>query len=103
MRDGNHWVAMNREMRTEMGLLGDEEVEVEFRIAAGPPQMEVPEDLRRSLDAHPQAGAVFERMSRSHRKEYIRWVNEAKRPETRLRRIAATIERIVATNGKSGR
>jgi hypothetical protein len=102
MGDGNHWVTVNREMRAEMGLVGDEEVEAVFVQADGPPELTVPDDLRRALESHEEARALFERMSHNHRKEYIRWVAEAKRPETRARRASQAIERIIASGGKAG-
>ena len=102
MGDGNHWVTVNREMRAEMGLVGDEEVEAVFVQADGPPELTVPDDLRRALESHEEARALFERMSHNHRKEYIRWVAEAKRPETRARRASQAIERIIASDGKAG-
>lgn len=103
MGDGNHWVTVNREMRAEMELVGDEEVEVEFTIAGGPPQLDLPEDLRRALDANPGDRTLFDQMSHNHRKEYLRWISEAKRPETRSRRIAVTVEEVIATLGKARR
>jgi uncharacterized protein YdeI (YjbR/CyaY-like superfamily) len=36
----------------------------------------------------------FSTLSFSHRREYVEWVEEAKRPETRARRIAGTVERV---------
>jgi uncharacterized protein YdeI (YjbR/CyaY-like superfamily) len=95
-------VTVNREMRAEMGLVGDEEVEAVFVQADGPPELTVPDDLRRALESHEEARALFERMSHNHRKEYIRWVAEAKRPETRARRASQAIERIIASDGKAG-
>ena len=97
MGDGNHWVTVNREMRGQMELVGDEEVEVEFTIAGGPPQLDLPEDLRQALDANPDARALFDKMSHTQRKEHLRWINQAKRPETRSRRIALTVEEVIAT------
>ncbi len=41
----------------------------------------VPDDFMELLKQHPQALAVFERFSTSHRKEYIEWITEAKKPE----------------------
>ena len=35
---------------------------------------------------------VFEKLSYTHRKEYCRWVTEAKKEETRLRRLEKAIE-----------
>jgi hypothetical protein len=47
------------------------------------------------------ARAAFDAMSLSHRREYVEWVEEAKRAETRERRIAQAVERIAA--GRSQR
>jgi hypothetical protein len=102
MGDGNHWVTVNRQIRAEMGLVGDEEVEAVFVMVDGPPDLDVPDDLERALAASSQAHALFDRMSHNHRKEYIRWIAEAKRPATRARRIAQAIERIIDTGGRSG-
>jgi Bacteriocin-protection, YdeI or OmpD-Associated/Domain of unknown function (DUF1905) len=102
MGDGNHWVTVNRQMRAEMGLAGDEEVEAVFVQADGPPALTVPEELERALEGRPDARALFEGMSHNHRKEYINWVREAKRPETRARRAADAMDRIVASGGRSG-
>jgi uncharacterized protein DUF1905/bacteriocin resistance YdeI/OmpD-like protein len=50
-------------------------------------------DLASALD---EAGArpAFDALSFSHRREYVTWIDEAKRPETRQRRITQTVERI---------
>jgi len=61
--------------------------------------LEIPKELKDALSKHPKAKAVFEKFSPSHRKEYIEWIAEAKRPETREKRIATTIEWL--TEGKS--
>jgi hypothetical protein len=102
MGDGNHWVTVNRQMRAEMGLAGDEEVEAVFVKADGPPALTVPEELERALEGRPDARALFEGMPHNHRKEYINWVREAKRPETRARRAADAMDQIVASGGRSG-
>jgi hypothetical protein len=102
MGDGNHWVTVNRQMRAEMGLVGDEELEAVFVRADGPPELAVPPELERALASRPYARELFDRMSHNHRKEYIRWVSEAKRPDTRSRRSGEAVDRIVATGGRSG-
>lgn len=43
---------------------------------------------------HPQAAAFFAGLAPSHRKEYIEWILEAKREETRQSRIAKTVEKL---------
>ncbi len=55
----------------------------------------VPDDLRALLDDNPHASARFEALNAGHRREYVEWIIKAKRPETRARRLASTIERLV--------
>jgi uncharacterized protein YdeI (YjbR/CyaY-like superfamily) len=54
--------------------------------------LRVPTDLKAALLRSKRALAAFEAMSPSHRREYVEWVTEAKREETRRRRLAAAIE-----------
>jgi uncharacterized protein YdeI (YjbR/CyaY-like superfamily) len=52
----------------------------------------VPEDLAVALKRNKRASATFEAFSPSHRREYIEWIIEAKRDETRSKRLAQTLE-----------
>jgi len=56
------------------------------------PKLDVPEDFRAALDASPAAAAQFEAFSSSARRDYLDWFAEAKRPETRAKRIAQAVE-----------
>jgi uncharacterized protein YdeI (YjbR/CyaY-like superfamily) len=56
------------------------------------PALPVPADLRTALARSAKAKATFAKFSPSQRREYIEWVTEAKRAETRARRVATTIE-----------
>jgi hypothetical protein len=60
----------------------------------------VPDDLARALDGRPGARAAFDRLSPSHRREHVKHVLEAKRPETRARRIASTVDALVGRPGR---
>jgi hypothetical protein len=51
-----------------------------------------PKDLKERFKDNPVAEKNFNSFAESHKKEYINWIEEAKRPETRERRIAKTIE-----------
>jgi uncharacterized protein YdeI (YjbR/CyaY-like superfamily) len=55
-------------------------------------ELKSPEDLEAALDANPAARATFDSFPPSCRRDYVEWVVEAKRPETRARRIAQSIE-----------
>jgi len=52
----------------------------------------VPQDLRAAIDANPAAAATFEGFPPSAQREYVEWVTEAKRDETRAKRLAQTVE-----------
>jgi uncharacterized protein YdeI (YjbR/CyaY-like superfamily) len=56
------------------------------------PPAETPDDLRDALAASPAAGATFEAFPPSCRREYVEWIVEAKRPETRAKRLAQAVE-----------
>ncbi|MNH85775.1 hypothetical protein D3C87_517370 [compost metagenome] len=54
----------------------------------------IPADLLTLLDQSAQAAAFFAGLAPSHRKAYIQWIEEAKRPETRDARVRKTIEKL---------
>jgi uncharacterized protein YdeI (YjbR/CyaY-like superfamily) len=54
--------------------------------------VKIPPDLAAALKKNDKARETFEAFSPSHRKEYIEWITEAKREETRQRRLARTLE-----------
>ncbi len=56
----------------------------------------VPADLAAGLRKTPQAATNFKAFSPSQRREYIEWITEAKRPETRSQRLATTLEWLAA-------
>jgi len=56
------------------------------------PELPTPDDLRAALDAEPKAAASFDAFPPSCRREYVEWIVEAKRPETRAKRIAQAVE-----------
>jgi uncharacterized protein YdeI (YjbR/CyaY-like superfamily) len=61
------------------------------RAKAAKPVLPVPDDLRAALDENAAAAATFEGFSPSCRREYVEWVIEAKRPETRAKRIGEAV------------
>ena len=52
----------------------------------------VPQDLRAALDANPAAAATFDGFPPSSQREYVEWVTEAKRDETRVKRLNQAVE-----------
>jgi uncharacterized protein YdeI (YjbR/CyaY-like superfamily) len=66
------------------------------RAYAGPRTATVPDDLQAALDADPQAAAFFETLSGVNRYAILYRVQDAKRPETRARRIAKFVAMLAA-------
>jgi hypothetical protein len=91
--DGVGYVVVNRNVKAATGVDAPDRVSVEMEVDTEPRTVRVPADLRDALRADDAASKAFQKLSFSHRREYVEWVEEAKRPETRARRIAATVER----------
>ena len=72
-------------------------------------RLEVPDDLAAALAATPKARAQFDAFPATAKKGVLEWVRQAKRPETRARRIAdaarmaAANERMNGTSPKAAR
>jgi len=90
--DGRALLGLNREVRNAAGVEAGQEVSIELERDDEPRTVEVPRDLAVALEADPAVRETFERLSYTHRKEYVRWIEEAKREETRTRRVAKSVE-----------
>lgn len=71
--------------------LNERGVKLDRQKKAKPP-VKVPDDLMVALKKSKKALATFEGFSPSHRREYVEWITEAKRDETRQKRIATAVE-----------
>jgi uncharacterized protein YdeI (YjbR/CyaY-like superfamily) len=56
------------------------------------PPLTVPQDMRAAIDAVPAAAATFDAFPPSSQRDYVEWVTEAKRDETRAKRLAQAVE-----------
>ena len=89
-------VVVNRAVKAATGVEAGDRVRVTMELDTEPRTVELPADLRSALEGVAAASSAFDTLSFTHRREYVEWVEEAKRPETRARRIAATVERVAA-------
>jgi uncharacterized protein YdeI (YjbR/CyaY-like superfamily) len=71
--------------------LNEAGIKVPFRPTAKKKTLVIPPDLRAALKRNRKAQATFDNFSYSHRKEYVEWITEAKREETRTKRLESTI------------
>ena len=93
---GEFLLGLSKEVRRGAGVEAGDEVEVAVELDTAPREVELPGALAAALAADPQAKASFDRLAFSHRKEYARWVGEAKQEETRQRRVQQALEMIRA-------
>jgi uncharacterized protein YdeI (YjbR/CyaY-like superfamily) len=56
------------------------------------PELDVPEELTVALKKNKVAQKVFEGFAPSHRRDYIEWIVDAKRDETRAKRVTQTVD-----------
>ncbi|HTI27241.1 MAG TPA: YdeI/OmpD-associated family protein [Kutzneria sp.] len=94
VRGGQFLIPLSAENRTAAGVAAGDEVEVELTLDTAPREVEVPADLAEALAADPAARKVFDGLPFTHRKEYVRWIEEAKKAETRQNRVAKTLDRL---------
>jgi hypothetical protein len=86
---GRTVVGLNREVREGAGVSAGDRVEVELVADDEPRVVEVPPDFASALDDDQRA--FFDSLSYTHRKEYVRWIEEAKRDETRRGRVEKAV------------
>lgn len=89
---GEFLVGLNRAVREAAGAEAGDRVTITLELDTEPREVNVPEALAGALEDDPQARAAFEALAFTHRKEYARWIAEAKREETRERRVAQALE-----------
>jgi hypothetical protein len=88
---GRFLVPLSAENRMAAGVAAGDEVEVDIELDDAPREVPVPDDLRAALESEPEATAFFDSLAHTHRKEWVRWVEEAKREQTRRTRVEKTV------------
>ncbi len=91
-----HFMVVNREMRAAAGVSGGETVPVVMERDTETRTVAPPADFARALKANKDAKATWDKLSYTHQREHVEHVEEAKKPETRLRRIEKSIELLAA-------
>lgn len=84
---GRYLLGLSNANRKAAGVVTGDEVEVEVEIDAAPRVVVEPADFARALDADPVARTAYDRLSYSRKREHVRAIESAKKPETRIRLI----------------
>ena len=87
-------IPLRKSNREAAGLQGGETLSVRLDLDTEKREVKAPADLVKALKASPPAWDRWRELSFSHQREYSEAVEEAKRPETRARRISGAVEAI---------
>jgi hypothetical protein len=68
---GKYLLPFSAARRTESGISGGDDIDVEVVLDTAPRVVDVPEDLRAALDDSPKAAAAWAKLSYSHQKEHV--------------------------------
>lgn len=95
MKSDCHILGLTQEIRKQLGKNFGDEISVSLTEDLEERTVEIADDILIVFNENPEAKALFDKMSYTHRKEYIRWINEAKKPETRENRKVKMIQMIL--------
>jgi hypothetical protein len=87
-----HILGIRKDIREQIGKTFGDEVAITVEPDTEARVVEVPAELKKAFRSDKEAKALFDKLSYTHQKEYVNWINEAKREETRQDRISKTIE-----------
>jgi hypothetical protein len=93
---GEYWLGVSAERRTAAGVQAGDVVELDIVLDTQERTVVVPEDLALALGAEPAAQARWDKLSYSHRRQHVEAITGAKAAETRARRVAKAIERLLS-------
>lgn len=93
---GENLVGLAKAARTQAGVEVGASYDVTIARDDAERPVEVPADLAAALAADPAAEAAFAGLAPSHRKEFVRWVTEAKREQTRVLRVEQAVAMVRA-------
>jgi hypothetical protein len=92
---GGSVLGLLKSIRTQLAKAPGDQVEVSVEVDGADRAIPLPDDLVAALvdaDIRP----VFDALSYTHQREYVTWIEQAKQPSTRARRIGQTIKRVGA-------
>lgn len=94
--DGKFAIGLAIEHREKSGLKVGDKVEVELTLDDQPRIVEVPKYIQDELNKDHKAKEIFEKLAYSHKKEYVRWIEEAKKEETKMSRLSQLNQKILS-------
>ena len=97
----NHILIILKSIREQTGKTFGDEVKVSVEADVEERVVTVPAELKRAFKSDKDARSAFEKLSYTHQKEYVTWINESKQAGTRARRVEQTLK--ILKERKKGR
>jgi hypothetical protein len=94
--NGVYMLPVSAEVRDGAGVKAGDMLDIELAVDSAPREVAVPADLAAALAQNAKARAYFQGLSYSHKKAYVLWIEEAKKAETRQKRVAGAVEMLNA-------
>jgi hypothetical protein len=98
---GRYLMVVNKQLREAANVKGGDIVTIEMQRDNEPRIITPPADLLDALNSNDEAKEIWEHLSFTHKKEFVAVIEEAKKPETRARRISKTIEELISKYKKA--
>jgi hypothetical protein len=89
--DGTHFMVVNKSIHDAAWVSSGDMVHIVMEQDKDIREVAVPEDLKNALERDDSAKENFEQLSYSHKKEYVDWIEQAKKEETRVKRVEAAL------------
>jgi hypothetical protein len=93
--DGTHLLVVSRAIRETLGVTLGDRVRVVIERDTEGRRVDLPADFRRVLWSQQAVRTNFEKLSYQRQKEYVEWIESARRGEARATRIEATRQRLL--------
>jgi len=90
-----HFLGITKEIRKKLGKSFGDVIDVELEEDFEVREVIIPEDVALVLSQNPDAAEFFNSLSYTFRKEYIRWIETAKKEETRKKRLELLREKLL--------
>ena len=87
-----HLLLILKSIREQVGKTFGDEIKVTVEADTQERVVAIPAELKRVFKSEKEARVAFDKLSYTHQREYVTWINDAKKDETRQNRIIKTIE-----------
>lgn len=87
-----HMLIILKDIRAKIGKTFGDKIKITVEPDTEPRVLELPKELIKELKKDKEAKTFFDKLSYTHQREYVNWINEAKKEETKQNRILKAIQ-----------